>query len=153
MLLSEFKEKLKQVSELTIITPDDKKVPKHFHITEIGSSIKNSIDCGGKTFQEEKINMQIWYAQDVEHRLQPEKLLKIIEKAEETLDLSDEQVIIEYQASTIGLYDIEFNSGIFQLKNRSTECRALEECGIPSATLQFVSQKVGQCCTPGSNCC
>lgn len=153
MKLSEFKQRLQQIDELTFIAPDNKKVPRHFHITEVGSHIKNSIDCGGKSFSEETIQMQIWYAMDVQHRLHPDKLLKIIEKAEQTLDLKDLPIIVEYQNSTIGLYDLEYKNNSFLLKNRSTECRALEDCGIPSSTLQFVSQKVGQCCSPESNCC
>ena len=47
MKLSELKNKLSTVSNLTFVQPNGVFVPRHFHITEIGLVTKHFIDCGG----------------------------------------------------------------------------------------------------------
>jgi len=79
MKLSEFKNSLEQVENFIIQLPNGLLVPAHFHITEMGLVTKNFIDCGNTIREEKLITFQVWYAGDLEHRLAPSKVFKIIE--------------------------------------------------------------------------
>ncbi|WP_288458749.1 DUF6428 family protein [uncultured Chryseobacterium sp.] len=131
-------------------------VPEHFHVTEIGMVSKNFIDCGGTIRKEEKVNFQLWNAEDDEHRLKPGKLLHIIQLSEEKLGIRDSEIEVEYQDTTIGKYDLEFNGKHFILKNKKTACLAQDSCGIPKEkeklSLKELGHKTSQC-APNSGCC
>lgn len=151
MLLSQFKDKLKTVTEVSFLKPDGTAVPKHFHITEVGQINKRFIDCGGTIRNENTICMQLWESVDFWHRLEPSKLISIIELSENRLGIEDHEIEIEYQADTIGKYGLEFDSGVFKLTATNTACLASDKCGIP--TLEKVKETVQSCCTPGGGCC
>ena len=130
-------------------------VPQHFHITEIGLTTKDFIDCGGTVRHEKTVNFQLWNAKDMEHRLKSPKLLNIIKLAEEKLGIGDFEIEVEYQATTIGKYGLEFNGKTFLLKNKATACLAEDVCGIPVVKQKLRLQDIGSasCCTPDSGCC
>lgn len=151
MLLSEFKNKLKIVTEVTFLKPDGTQVPKHFHITEIGQINKRFIDCGGTVRNENVISMQLWESVDFWHRLEPSKLISIIDLSENKIGIEDHEIEIEYQVDTIGKYGVEFENGIFKLTATNTACLASDKCGIPS--FEKVKEKVQSCCNPSSGCC
>ena len=79
MNLSDFKRHLSTLNSLNILQPNVELVPAHFHITEVGLITKNFLDCGGGVHTEKLANLQIWEADDLQHRLKPKGLLKIIE--------------------------------------------------------------------------
>src|SRR4051812_15393391 len=106
MKLSEFKRHLSEASVLNLIQPNGNEVPQHFHITEAGLSTKHFIDCGGTIRAEKTITLQVWVANDEQHRLAPDKLLEILAKAEKLFGNEDLEVEIEYQADTVGKYGI-----------------------------------------------
>ena len=120
MKLSEFKANLTGMTTVSFQLPDGSTVPPHFHITEVGHVQKRFIDCGGTTRLEDRICFQLWEAEDFDHRLQAEKLMKIIELSERTLNLPDEEIEVEYQDTTIGKYDLAFNGKDFLLLNKKT---------------------------------
>ena len=151
MILSEFKHYLKIVSEVTFLKPNGNKIPKHFHITEVGQTSKKFIDCGGTVRNEEVISMQLWESVDFLHRLEPSKLNSIIELSEKQLEIGDYEIEMEYQGETIEKYGVVFKNGVFQLTSTNTACLALDKCGIPS--LENSKEKVQQDCTPGGGCC
>ena len=97
MILSEFKHYLKIVSEVTFLKPNGNKIPKHFHITEVGQTSKKFIDCGGTVRNEEVISMQLWESVDFLHRLEPSKLNSIIELSEKKLEIGDYEIEMEYK--------------------------------------------------------
>ena len=101
MKLSEFKANLTGMTTVSFQLPDGSTVPSHFHITEVGHVQKRFIDCGGTTRLEDRICFQLWEAEDFDHRLASEKLMKIIELSERTLNLPDEEIEVEYQGETI----------------------------------------------------
>ena len=115
MRLSEFKNALNEVNELTFVLPEGNNVPAHFHVTEIGKINKHFIDCGGTIRNEEVVNFQLWVADDTDHRFAPEKLKNVIQLSEEKLGIKDAEIEVEYQSNTIGKYNITFNNGIFKL--------------------------------------
>ncbi len=151
MILSEFKHYLKIVSEVTFLKPNGNKIPKHFHITEVGQTSKKFIDCGGTVRNEEVISMQLWESVDFLHRLEPSKLNSIIELSKKKLEIGNYEIEMEYQGETIEKYGVVFMNGVFQLRSTNTACLALDKCGIPS--LENSKEKVQQDCTPGGGCC
>jgi len=76
MNVTDFKKHLKGLDELIFETPAGL-VPAHFHVTEIGLHIKQYVDCGGQMRSEKKASMQLWVADDLDHRLSSEKLIGI----------------------------------------------------------------------------
>ena len=129
-------------------------VPEHFHVTEVGIITKNFIDCGGVVRNEKTVNFQLWNANDFEHRLKPGKLLNIIKLSEEKLGIEDQDIEVEYQAETIGKYDLEFNGKNFVLKNKTTACLAEDACGIPSLKPKInLAAASANNCAPGGGCC
>ena len=132
MKLSQVKNILKSVEAVNFILADGTSVPEHFHVTEVGLITKNFIDCGGTVRKETVVNFQLWDANDFEHRLKPQKLLNIIELSEKVLGIEDFEIEVEYQAQTIGKYDLDFNGNDFVLLNKKTACLAQDQCGIPA---------------------
>ncbi|MEO1053975.1 MAG: DUF6428 family protein [Bacteroidota bacterium] len=158
MKLSEVKEVLKTVDEVSFGLPDGSQVPPHFHVTEIGTVDKRFIDCGGTVRTENVICFQLWSANDFDHQLIPDKLFDIIAISERELGLKDLEVEVEYQSDTIGKYGLEFEDGRFVLQAKMTNCLAPEKCGVPLAKPKVrlstltTSDESGYC-KPGSGCC
>lgn len=156
MKLSQVKNILKSVEAVNFVLADGTSVPEHFHVTEVGLITKNFIDCGGTVRKETVVNFQLWDANDFEHRLKPQKLLNIIELSEKVLSIEDFEIEVEYQAQTIGKYDLDFNGNDFVLLNKKTACLAQDQCGIPSEKqkVRLSDIKIEQsCCTPSGSCC
>lgn len=148
MTLSEIKNLLFQVQEITFELPNGSQIPNHFHITEVGKVTKNYIDCGGVLRREELISMQLWEANDYDHRITPNKFIDIITLSENIFDLKDKEIEIEYQGkTTINKYGLDFNGRSFVLTSKTTDCLAKDKCGI---TPVIQEEKY---CTPGSGCC
>ena len=157
MKLSEIKEILPALKNVEFQLENGTFVPDHFHVTEVGTITKHFIDCGGTIRNEKVVNFQLWNADDFEHRLKPKKLLNIIRLSEEKLGIEDDEIEVEYQNTTIGKFDLEFNGKNFVLKNKTTACLAQEACGIPAekqkVNLSELSTNQSSCCTPNSGCC
>ncbi|RMG83018.1 MAG: hypothetical protein D6707_01785, partial [Bacteroidetes bacterium] len=112
------------------------------------------IDCGGTVRTDNKVSIQIWEAEDYNHRLSPEKLLRIIEIAENQLGIPDEEIEIEYQGVfTIEHYSPDFDGEKFILVPLQTDCLAKGKCGIPEKPKAKLSEIQNACCAPGSGCC
>ncbi|WP_192348943.1 DUF6428 family protein [Algoriphagus sp. Y33] len=156
MNLSEVKTALGKLDKIAFQLPDGSLVPTHFHVTEVGKISKHFIDCGGTVRTENVANFQLWNANDYNHRLHPEKLVKIIELSENVLGLENLEVEVEYQGDTIGKFGMEFDGVNFLLTGKQTDCLAKDKCGIPQKkeklNLADMSAKANVC-TPGSGCC
>ncbi len=151
MRLNEIKEILGRQNEIAFELPNGSLVPRHFHVTEVGKVTKDFIDCGGVLRHEEVVNFQLWEADDYDHRLHPEKLVKIIELSQEKLGIGDLEIEVEYQGDTIGKYGLDVKGGNFILTSKATACLAREACGVPA--LQTLEIADGNSCGPGSSCC
>ena len=132
MKLSQVKAILKDVKTISFQLPDNSLVPSHFHVTEVGEITKRFIDCGGTVRKETVVNFQLWNANDYDHRLHPEKLLKIIELSEKTLAIDDNEIEVEYQGTTIQKFGLDFDGNQFLLTTKQTDCLAKDACGIPA---------------------
>lgn len=155
MKLSEIKEILATAEGVNFKLENGNSVPEHFHVTEVGVITKDFIDCGGTVRHEKVANFQLWDADDYEHRLKAGKLLHIISLSEKILGMEDLEIEVEYQAETIGKYDLGFDGENFLLLAKKTACLAADKCGIPveKQKIEMVNLASGQTCTPGGSCC
>lgn len=156
MKLSEIKSHLAQAESVNFQLENGTRVPEHFHVTEVGIITKDFIDCGGTVRHEKVANFQLWDANDFEHRLKAGKLLNIISLSEKVLGMEDLEIEVEYQAETVGKYDLAFDGTNFLLIAKKTACLAMDKCGIPEVKQKVQLQNLaasGSACTPGGGCC
>lgn len=155
MKLSELKEILAIAEGVNFKLENGHTIPEHFHITEVGIITKDFIDCGGTVRHEKVANFQLWDANDYEHRLKAGKLLNIISLSEKVLGMEDLEIEVEYQAGTIGKYDLGYDGGNFLLISKTTACLAVDKCGVPAEKqkIELVNLASGPTCTPGGGCC
>jgi hypothetical protein len=155
MKISQFKSTLqlaKPAASPVFLQTSGMSIAAHYHITEIGLVLKNYVDCGGVVRQERKATMQIWLANDTDHRLSTHKLLEIIEKSEQLFGLQDEELEVEFQGQTIETYGLVAQDFGFQFTSKKTTCLAPGHCGIPNELLPQEMQ-VKTSCSPGLGCC
>lgn len=136
--------------ELRFIDAEGMLVPAHAHLTEVALVRKHFIDCGGVERREEHVSVQLFVAGDTDHRLEPSKLAGILRKAQRQLGLRNEEVLVEYQLSSLSTFGLDFDGMAFHLKPMFTNCLASDSCGIP---LQELPQAKASACSPNSGCC
>lgn len=157
MKLSEIKRHLATTEAVNFRLPSGAYVPENFHVTEIGIVTRHFIDCGGTERLEKVVNFQLFDANDYEHRLKPQKLIKIIALSEDKLGIGDLEIEVEYQSETISKYGLHFSGKDFQLVPKHTACLASDACGIPpvkqKVQLTELQKTNENCCTPGGGCC
>ena len=167
MKIQPFLQTLASMSELRWALPDGSLVPAHAHVTEVALMTRRFVDCGGTHRMERRIQLQLWVANDVDHRLDPSKLMRIIRETEAWMECDNHEVEIEYQGNTIERYGVENMEGVLALQPLQTNCLAQDRCGLPmleetSNTTRTVEETVPQPksqapvvgrCKPGSGCC
>jgi hypothetical protein len=151
MKVSELKTALQKHPEhhLTFILPDGGRIPAHAHITEAGRMDKRFIDCGGTVRHLSWCSLQAWVAEDVDHRLAPGKLAKVLALAAPLFQGDDLDVEIEYEDGFISQFPVIESSVqdgylTFQLGMKYTDCLAKETC---------VSNTAETACCSGGGCC
>ena len=92
---------------------------------------KNFIDCGGTERKESVVNFQLWSSDDIQHSLDPQKVIQIIGLCQQRIGLMDIEIEVEHQGETIGKYGLSFDGTNFQLMTKATDCLAKDNCGIP----------------------
>lgn len=118
--------------------------------------LPNTLLISGGTIRNEKeANFQLWDANDFEHLLKSTKLLNIIKLSEEKLGMEDLEIEVEYQAETIGKYDLDLNGKNFMLVSKQTACLASDACGIPQEKqkVNLAEVTAQNSCKPGGGCC
>jgi hypothetical protein len=136
MIVKDFYEILKSNpnNKMHWMLPDNSFVPQHYHITEVGKVQKDFIDCGGTVRSKKTCLIQIWVANDTDHRLETNKLASILEMAMDLVG-SNLEIEVEYEDQVISQYplsNVEMTpSGIlFYLGKNHTACLAPEKCGL-----------------------
>jgi len=151
MRLSDVKQALDGLTAVIFKLPDGSNVPEHFHVTEVGLVTKHFIDCGGVERKETIVNFQLWEAGDYDHRIAPQKFLKILDVSKKVLgEAEDLNIEVEYQQSTIGKFGLEFDGKNFVLTPTQTACLAQDACGIPP---EKMPSKESAGCSPKGGCC
>ena len=72
------------------------------------------------------------------------------------MGIGDFEIEVEYQSTTIGKYDLDFNGKDFVLLNKKTACLAQDQCGIPAEKQKVKLSDMNNepsCCNPGGSCC
>lgn len=141
---------------LAFVLPDGAEVAAHYHVTEVGHLSKSFIDCGGTTHTDGACLLQLWVADDTEHRLRAGKLLAIFERAAEVLPSMDLPVEIEHEApvlTQLPLTRAEAGDGVLRFHTRwkKTDCLAKELC-LPDFSLPAIPGQAATC-IPGGGCC
>ncbi|MGY8641838.1 MAG: DUF6428 family protein [Verrucomicrobiales bacterium] len=145
-----------------LILPGGSAIPQHFHVTEVGQVQKDFIDCGGDVRKSTVCLIQAWVANDVDHRIETDKLLKILNLANKVIPSDDIPVEFEYQERVISQYPLK-TSGItddreavtLTLGLKFTDCLSKDTCGIPEDYVderQFAEAAAAPCCGPGETC-
>ncbi len=151
MTITELKALLAKHPDLPLIInlPEGGIVPPHFHVTEVAFSKKDFIDCGGTIRHEGKCLLQVWVANDLDHRVNSTTLAKILEHGAPVIPTDALPVEIEYcmpGLTHLALTEVApQDDGLhLQLSHRETDCLAKDVCGITPD---------GEACQPGSGCC
>ena len=134
---------------LEIVLPEGDSVPAHFHVTEVGQVQKRFVDCGGTLRSNTSCVLQVWVANDLEHRLDTTKLAKIIELGQGLFDHQQIPVEIEYQKEILSQYPVRSlvvgtQAIQLHLQSKHTQCLAPEKCRIDLNVLSSCS---------GPGCC
>ncbi|MEM1084898.1 MAG: DUF6428 family protein [Verrucomicrobiota bacterium] len=138
---------------IELLLPDGSTVPAHFHITEVGYLSKSFIDCGGEVHRNESCLLQVWVADDTDHRVNTDKLLQIFGRADKVLPNMELPVELEYEApvlTQLPLIGHEAADGILRLSLgvKHTDCLAKDLC-VPDFSMPAIPGS----CQPGSGCC
>jgi hypothetical protein len=156
MKRSEFKLHLSTLNDLRFFMEDGTVVPAHAHLTEAGIITRKFIDCGGQLQQTTCTNLQLWVAEDVDHRLSPDKARRIITQFEEMFEPEDHEIEIEYELSTVGRYTPVPTPHGFTLRAIHTACLAPDSCGVPNVKERKSLSNLmtpAPVCKPGGTCC
>jgi hypothetical protein len=130
---------------LTVELPDGTTVPAHFHVTEVGRVRKDFIDCGGTVRSWERCVLQVWVADDREHRVSASKLAMIVGLGRRILGDADLEVEVEYDVGVITQFPLvavasTANEIRLRLGGKHTACLAPDRCGEGDSG----------CCTPST---
>lgn len=136
--------------QFLIQLPNTRQVPVSFHVTEVGQINKVFIDCGGKVHSAQTCQLQVWVGDDVDHRLETDKLAKILTLAQSIVTNDDVDLEIEYEDSIISQYPIaeatvSEEAVTLYLTTKHTDCLAKELCLVPSSN--------GAACCGPTGCC
>lgn len=150
MKLTDFKIQLAGYPEhaLRFVLPDGTKVAAHAHVTEVAHIEKRFIDCGGTLRADAFCRLQLWVADDLEHRLTAGKLLGVLEKASRSgvLKGGDLEVDVEHELQFITQFPLASVEPLpaelfLHLAIRHTDCLAKDRCLPPLSSPQAISFK------------
>lgn len=137
MNAKEFFSALEQNPDVHIhwMLPDKSFIPPHYHITEIGKVKKDFVDCGGTVRSLTTCLMQIWVADDTDHRLNTNKLVSIFTFAKHLIESGDVPLEVEYEDTKVSQYPVAglelTPSGLLvYLGVKHTSCLAPNKCGV-----------------------
>lgn len=119
--------------------------PIHLHLTEVARVEKRFIDCGGTIRTDLSARLQLWSADDTDHRVGCAKALQVLARGAELVGSTALPLEVEYDFPFLTVFPVvgsvvEGAERIFLLGAKRADCLAPEIC-VPSA------------CKPGSGCC
>lgn len=114
-------------------------MPVQFHITEIGRVEKTFFDCGGTLRTRTTCQMQVWVGPDDNHRIQTDKMAKMLERCAEIVPDESLNLELEYEMESgfvsqfpVGGFEVSEHAVVLHLGVRHTECLAPELCIVPA---------------------
>lgn len=119
--------------------------PIHLHLTEVARVEKRFIDCGGTIRTEVSARLQLWAADDTDHRVGCAKALQVLARGAELVGSTALPLEVEYDFPLLTVFPVlgsvvEGQERIFLLGAQHAECLAPDVC-VPKA------------CQPGGGCC
>jgi hypothetical protein len=131
------------------VLPSGDYIPAHAHVTEVGHVVRNFVDCGGLTGQEEKVVLQAHVGGDTDHRLRSDRFAKILRFGNRVIPNANLDVDVEYDCCVVAQYPITEATPDGEhlnliLQRGRTQCRARERREAETA--------VG-CCATSAACC
>lgn len=139
MTLDLLKTRLAEAGSRTLcfVRPDGSRIPAHAHVTEVARIEKRYVDCGGTSRADRFCRLQVWVADDLDHRLTAAKLLSILKLAGPILGDDELEVDVEHEVqvitqSPLDAVGIEGDEMLFWLTARHTDCLAKDRC-LPAA--------------------
>lgn len=123
----------------------------HVHVTEVARVDKKFVDCGGTLRTESSCRLQIYQADDTEHRITAAKFAQVLAKGAGVLNSLSLPVEIEVEAPYLSVFPIvasrlDEKQVILSLGMRHTACLAEDVC-FPT------HPQNKSACAPGSGCC
>lgn len=119
--------------------------PIHLHLTEVARVEKRFIDCGGTIRTDVSARLQLWAADDTDHRVDCAKALQVLNRGADLVGSTNLPIEVEHDFPLLTLFPVvgsvvEANERIFLLTALKADCLAPDVC-LPQA------------CQPGSGCC
>ena len=119
--------------------------PIHVHLTEVARVEKCFIDCGGTVRTQASARLQLWTADDTDHRVDCAKAAQVLERGTVLLGSTDLPLEVEHDFPLLTVFPVvgsivEDGARVSLLGTLKTDCLAPEIC-TPKA------------CQPGSGCC
>ena len=123
----------------------------HVHVTEVARLDKKFVDCGGTLRTESSCRLQIYQADDTEHRITAAKLAQILAKGAGVLGSTALPVEAEVEAPYLSAFPVvatrlEAKQVVLSFGVRHAACLAEDVC-FPANLLNKSA------CAPGSGCC
>ena len=119
--------------------------PIHLHLTEVARVEKRFIDCGGTVRTQVAARLQLWAADDTDHRVDCAKALQILDRGRPLLGSADLPLEVEHDFPLLTVFPVlgsvvEGGERVFLLGALKADCLAPEVC-------------TPKLCQPGSGCC
>lgn len=119
--------------------------PIHAHLTEVARVEKRFIDCGGTVRTQTSARLQLWTADDTDHRVGCAKAAQVLDRGVALLGSMALPLEVEYDFPLLTAFPVvgsivEDGARVFLLGTLKADCLAPEIC-------------TPQACQPGSGCC
>lgn len=125
--------------------PTGSLAPVHAHLTEVARVEKRFVDCGGTVRTHASARVQLWTADDTDHRVDCGKCLSILDRGASLIGSDALPFEVELDLPYLSLFEAvgtarEGDELVVLLSPVKADCLAPDVC-VPSA------------CRPGSGCC
>ena len=122
---------------------DEYTIPSHYHLTEVGRVNKTFLDCGGTKRESTTCALQLWVANDIDHSLNPSKIIQILNLANDLFGDENPEVFIEYERDVVSQYpingfEISSNKLFIRLGKIHSACLAPEKCGVNCCDKDYI---------------
>lgn len=125
--------------------PTGSLAPVHAHLTEVARVEKRFVDCGGTVRTHASARIQLWTADDTDHRVDCGKCLAILDRGASLIGSDALPFEVELDLPYLSLFEAvgsarEGGALVVVLAPVKADCLAPDVC-LPAA------------CKPGSGCC
>ncbi len=111
--------------------------PIHLHLTEVARVEKRYLDCGGTIRTDVSARLQLWAADDTDHRVGCAKALQVLERGAALIGGTDVPMEVECDFPFLTLFPVvgsavEGAERVCRLADKNADCLAADVC-VPKA--------------------